>query len=179
MTQSIDEILDTVINNEGGFVNNPSDAGGPTKYGITQATLSNYLGRDATIDDIKNLSIDDAKEIYQRKYYTEPRFDTLPVDLQPVVVDTGVLYGTRRAVIFIQTVINEAGFGPIDVDGTLGPQTRAAVTKAFNEMQGYFINAIVDERINRAQQIVANNPSQQVFLKGWTNRAESFRVPVN
>ena len=45
--------LKFVLQFEGGFVNNPKDPGGPTNLGVTQATLSGFLGRQATIDEVK------------------------------------------------------------------------------------------------------------------------------
>ena len=48
--------LKFVLQFEGGFVNNPKDPGGPTNLGVTQATLSGFLGRQATIDEVKALT---------------------------------------------------------------------------------------------------------------------------
>lgn len=175
---NVEEILDDIIRREGGFVNHPADRGGATKFGITEGTLEVYYGRAVTVDDVKNLSEEQAREIYTRQYYVNPRFDTLDEEIQPIVVDTGVLFGPRRAVIFLQSIVNQAGFGPIDEDGILGPDTRGRVNDAVKEMGLYFINAIVEERINYHKMRVAQHPSQQVFLKGWINRAEEFRVAV-
>ena len=36
MKTSFDEIIDTVLDHEGGYVNDPKDLGGETKYGITK-----------------------------------------------------------------------------------------------------------------------------------------------
>lgn len=175
---TVDELLDEIIRKEGGFVNHRLDRGGPTNLGITQNTLSKYYGRRASIDEVRNLTVDQAKEIYTRDYYAMPRFDTLPEQLQPIAVDTGVLFGPRRAIMFLQSIVNQAGFGPVAEDGVIGPLTRESINNAYREMKAYFINAVVEERIAFHENVVNNDPSQNVFLQGWKNRAESFRLRV-
>lgn len=179
MDNNLKKMLMDVISREGGYVNHPNDKGGPTNMGITQKTLSIYFGRPATIEEVKTLSIEQAMEIYERNYFFNPRINTLPEEIQPIVLDCAVLYGTKRAIIFLQNIVNEAGFGPVGVDGVLGPQTRGQVEKAFSAMGDFFINAIVEERINFCNKIVAGNPSQSVFLKGWIRRAEEFRKKID
>lgn len=175
---NVDQILDDIIRKEGGYVNHPNDKGGPTNMGITLSTLSRYLGRPVTIEEVKTLTRDQAKEIYFRRYYSDPQFHTLPQEVQPIATDTGVLFGPRKAIQFMQSIVNQAGFGPIDADGVIGPQTRAKIQEAYTAMGPYFINAIVEERINYHNWRVQQDPSQGVFLKGWINRAESFRQKV-
>ena len=175
-TNAVKHIISEIIRREGGYVNHPNDRGGPTKFGVTQKTLSTYLGYSATIEDVKNMTIETAAEIYERSYYTQPRIDSIPEEIQPVVTDASVLYGPKRAIMFLQNIVNEAAFGPISVDGVLGPNTRSKIEVAYERMGAFFINAYVEERIMFCQRIVANNPSQSVFLKGLTNRANEFRV---
>lgn len=175
---TVDEILDDIIRKEGGFVNHPKDYGGATNMGITQATLSQYYGRRASVDEVRSITVSQAKEIYERRYYADPRLDILPKALQPIAVDTAVLFGPRKAIMFLQSIVNQAGFGPVDEDGVMGPNTRNAIEQAYAEMKGYLINAVVEERIDFHRNRVAEDPSQNVFLQGWINRAESFRTRV-
>ena len=92
MPQTIDQILDRLVSKmvEGGFKDDKADKGGPTKYGITQKTLSDYLKRPATRNDVKNLSVDTAKKIYRENYYQKTHIDQLPAALQPIVLDSAV-----------------------------------------------------------------------------------------
>ena len=173
----VSDLIDEVLRKEGGYVNHPADRGGPTKFGITQRTLSTWLGRPVSAEEVRTLDVDTAREIYEQNYYTAPRIDTLPEEIQPLVFDCAVNHGPRRAISFVQRVINEAGFGPIDIDGTLGPQTRAAAEVAQQEMEGFFCNAIVEERLT-FYETLALDRSQAPFIRGWRARAESFRVPV-
>jgi lysozyme family protein len=157
MAVSVRHIIKEIIRREGGYVNHPNDRGGPTKYGVTHKTLSRYLKREASIEDVKHMTEETAYEIYERDYYEGPRINTLPAPLRSIVTDASVLYGPRRAIKFVQQIVNEAGF-------------------AHRKMGKFLINAYVEERIEFCERIVHNNPSQSVFLKGWTNRANEFRV---
>lgn len=170
--------IDDIIAREGAYSNNSADSGGPTMYGISTPVLSEWLGRPATIDDVKNLTKDVAHQIYTQKYLTKPHIDQLPENLIPMVLDIAVNSGPGNAIKMLQRVINEAGFGPVAVDGGLGPATLAAVSTANSQMGVYLNNAIVDERENFYKSIVQSNPSQGEFLKGWLNRAEGFRLAV-
>lgn len=168
---SLDAIIDKILKAEGGYVNNPNDNGGPTNFGVTQATYTRYLGRPATIDDIKKMPIAHARDIFKKQYYYAPKINLLPEDLQPVVTDACVLYGPKRAIIFLQKVVDVAE------DGVLGPATAKAADN-FISVHGIVdaVNYYVEERIEFCERIVARNPSQKIFLKGWKNRANTFRL---
>lgn len=176
--KTVDGLIDDILRREGGFVNHPADRGGPTKFGVTQKTLSAWLGRAATVDDVRGLDEAAAREIYERNYYRAPRLDTLPEPIQPFVFDCSINHGPRRALMFVQGVVNEAGFGPVDVDGTLGPQTRQAAETAAAEMGPYFLNALVEERKAFYARLIAGDSSQAVFERGWMARAEEFRMEI-
>ena len=173
-----DEILTETVQNEGGYVNNPNDSGGPTNFGITQATLSGWLKRPATESDVQNLTLDEAKEIYTLQYLSGPRIDQLPDPPEAFLFDCAVNHGAVTAVKILQRVINAAGFGPVGVDGVLGPTTRQCACTAQEQMGAYFQNALVDERLKFYDAIVASHPNEEVFLKGWTARAERYRLAV-
>lgn len=175
---TVDDLLDDIIRREGGFVNHKADRGGPTKYGITQRTLSEWLRRPASVDEVRTLDEATAREIYVSGYLTAPRIDTLPEPIIPIVFDSCVNHGPRQAIRFVQRVINEAGFGPCDPDGVLGPDTRQRAEKASAEMGPFLINAIMYERIRFYNALVAKDPSQAVFLEGWKRRAMEFEAPI-
>jgi lysozyme family protein len=170
-TSLLDSIIDVILKNEGGFANVKEDSGGPTNYGVIQSEYSLYLGRPASIDDMKKMPIAHARDIFKKKYYFAPKINLLPEELQPVVTDACVLYGPKRGIIFLQTVLGT------NADGVLGPATAAAADQ-FISVHGIVevVNYYVEERIEFCKRIVARNPSQKIFLKGWTNRANSFRL---
>lgn len=74
---------------EGGYVNDPKDPGGETKYGISKRA---YPGLN-----IKTLSIEDAKRIYKEDYWMASGADKLEWPMCIVVMDTAVNMGVGRA----------------------------------------------------------------------------------
>lgn len=174
-------ILQKTLKWEGGFVDDEFDRGGATKFGITIKTLeaiNEDIDEDGriTVNDIRELTLEQATSIYERIYFRKPKFHLLPDVIQPVVFDMGVNHGPSRAVKILQTVINTAGLMVIEVDGGIGPVTVRAAEATYAAMGHYFINAICDERQNFYDRIVARDPSQKRFIRGWTNRNNDFRV---
>jgi len=175
---TVDEIIQDIIKKEGGYVNNKSDRGGPTKYGITQATLSTWLGRRATIEDVKKLTKEQATKIYYNKYYLDTKIDKLPKEIQHIIFDITVNSWIKVATIILQKSINSLNDdSAIIIDGRLGIQTINAANRLIAAGRAKdLINRIVDLRIDFYNSIVDNNKSQAVFLAGWLNRANSFRA---
>ena len=180
----IEQIIADIIKAEGGFIHHPNDIGGPTNMGITQETLSNWISRQASIDDVRNLTVKIATEIYMMEYYKKPKFNLLHPKIQPIVVDASVLFGPRRAGKFIQKIANdinlagEFGYDTLIIDGLIGEKTVIMVSNiCFTKgLFALFINAYVEERIEYHRQRVAKRSDQQIFLNGWVNRSEKFRV---
>jgi lysozyme family protein len=79
---------------EGGYVNDPSDPGGETNFGISKRSYPNL--------DIKNLTRQAAQEIYQRDYWNAIKGDTLDGSLACVALDTAINMGVSRANQFLQ-----------------------------------------------------------------------------
>jgi lysozyme family protein len=164
-----DDILDRVLQHEGGFVNDPKDAGGATNMGITAKTLGNWrkLGRNCTADEVRKMSRDEAVAIYKDQYITTPHFNLIgDGNLRMIVVDTAVLFGPSRAAKFLQTALG------VDADGAIGQGTKAALDKADPKAIG---NKVIDLRAAYHEARVAAKPDQQRFLKGWLNRCTDLR----
>ena len=114
-----DVILDEIIRREGGFVNDPADRGGATKYGITIGVLRKWRSTTVTVDDVRALTKPEAKEIYRARYILAPRFDRIKdADLRGQVVDYGVNSGPGTAARDLQRA----------PDGIIGPKSLNAVT---------------------------------------------------
>ncbi len=163
---TVDLILDDLIRREGGYVHDPADRGGPTKYGITQRTLRAWRGQPVTAADVRQLTKDEARAIYRQRYVDLPGFATLPDPLRAQVIDNAVLSGPRQAVKDVQRAI-----GGVTVDGRLGPQTRAALRQ-----QGVTaVHArLMQVRVVRIGRLVQRDPTQARFLTGWLTRITAF-----
>jgi len=147
---------------EGGFTNNPKDPGGPTNLGVTQATLSVFLGRQASIAEVKALTPEKVAPIYRLRYWDHVSGDDLPVGVDLAVFDFAVHSGPSRGVIGLQRALN------LGDDGKLGKVTLAAAKKADPEET---INAICDERLAFLQKLKVFKD----FGPGLTNRVKKCR----
>jgi lysozyme family protein len=178
MSRSVEQMIDDVIRREGGYVDHPQDRGGPTNFGITRSTLSRHLGRPASADEVRRLERAVAAEIYRREYYEAPGIDALPARIRPFAFDAAINHGPGRAIRFVQQVCDAAGFGPLAADGQCGPRTRQAAAHADRAMGDWLLAALVEERRDFYLALVARDPAQRVFLRGWLNRLAEFDVPM-
>ena len=175
--------IDGILRREGLWSNDPDDHGGPTRYGISlryarRVGLDRDGDGDTDIDDIRLVTLDDARRMYREDFYRQPGVDGLPEAIAPAMLDAAVNMGPPRAVMLLQSILDRAGFGPVSVDGVIGPKTRAAAAVAAQKMGPYLVNALVDERIGWYRRLVERDPTQRRFLAGWIARAQEFRQEV-
>ena len=182
--KSVDEIADEIIAREGGYVNDPSDPGGATKYGVTIHTMRG-LGLDLTGDgkvttqDVKALSRDQARDIFVRHYFKRPRIAELPLPLQASVFDMYVNAGSN-AVKILQRLVSKMGFECAS-DGVIGPLTSAAVARAFEAAPAHLVDAYAIERRNYYFRLADRRVQSRKYARsraggkgGWITRAEEF-----
>ena len=187
MTQTIEEITADIVAREGGYVNDPDDSGGPTKYGVTLATArqhdldKNGDGR-VTAEDVKRLTTADAKQIFLHSYFRKPKIDKLPKALHATVFDMQVNAGAN-AVRILQRLLREFNY-PVSVDGALGPQSIGAVKAAYKAAGALFVDAYGIARRNYYLALADAKPGLRKFARtraggkgGWVRRAEEFISP--
>lgn len=171
----LDALVDAIIEREGRYVNHPSDRGGPTCWGITQAVAraEGYQG------DMRELPRSLAANIYARIYWQKPAFDRVALRAAPIAAelfDTGVNMGTATASGFLQRALNALNrcardYPDIAVDQHIGARTLSALDgylaargksgetvllRAMEALQGERYIALAERR-----------PSQEAFLYGW------------
>lgn len=105
-------ILDFTLAEEGGYVNDPNDPGGETRYGISKRAYPDL--------DIKGLTRDAAAKIYERDYWAAVRGADLPAPVAIVLFDSAVNCGVGSAIRWLQEICQ------VRVDGDFGPKTLAA-----------------------------------------------------
>jgi len=152
-----DEIIEVVLEHEGGYVNDPKDPGGETNYGIAKRSHPDV--------DIKNLTKEGAKEIYKEVYWDKNKVESLPEELWHIYFDMCVNQGKSRAVRIIQRAVNGKG-GSLDVDGGLGPMTIAAIDKSKVEL-----GRVRAYRVKYYADLVTKKPDLERFYFGWFKRA--------
>ena len=157
MLTKFDDIIDIVIKHEGGYVNDPKDFGGETKYGITKRFYPDV--------DIKNLIEEEAKQIYYDDYWVKNKVPQMPDNLKHIYFDMCINQGKGTAVKVLQRAVNSKG-GDLEVDGGLGPKTIEAINKykpCDNRTRCY--------RLKHYYDLVNKKPEQEKFLFGWFRRA--------
>lgn len=172
---SIDTIINSVIQTEGGYVNDSKDSGGETNFGITLsvARANGYTG------NMKDMPKQVAYDIYYKKYVIAPGYDkliSLSERIAEEIIDSGVNMGPSRASEFLQrslNVLNQQGklYSDITVDGKLGKASIGALEaflkhrgaegeqvllKALNVLQGAFYVQLAEQRVK-----------DETFVYGW------------
>ncbi|AXC49839.1 peptidoglycan-binding protein [Paracoccus suum] len=184
---TVDQIAAEIVAREGGYVNDPDDPGGATKYGVTLATLQR-LGFDKTDDrridvaDVKALTREDARRIFVEHYFRRPRIADLPGIVQPSVFDMYVNAGSN-AVKILQRLLAGMGFDATD-DGQVGPQTIRAAREAALAAPRHLADAYGIARRNYYYSLGDLRPASRKYCRrhdggkgGWITRAESFVAP--
>ena len=173
---NIEQFLNELIQREGGYVNDPTDRGGATKYGITEAVAraNGYKGH------MKDLPLDTAKVIYKKQYWTSPRFDqvnTVNSKVAEELLDTGVNCGVAFAKPLLQRALNllnnqgKEGWSDLAVDGIYGPATLSALktylAKRGTSGETALLRVLNIMQGNRYIEIAERNPSQEKYFFGW------------
>jgi lysozyme family protein len=181
----VDQLIDALIDREGGYVDHPADKGGPTCFGITEAVARahGYAG------PMRQLPREEAGAIYKRLYWLRPRFDEIAqrsARTAAELFDTGVNMGPAVAVTFLQralTALNRNGRDYADLvpDGRIGEQTLAALD-AFFAVRGQssgetvLLRALEALQGERYLRLAERRPANEAFLYGWlANRVGEAR----
>ncbi|MBO9413279.1 MULTISPECIES: holin-associated N-acetylmuramidase [unclassified Ruegeria] len=185
--QTVQEIATDIVSREGGFVDDPDDPGGVTKYGVTIHTMRR-LGLDLTGDgfvtrqDVKRLSKTQAVDIFVSHYFNGPRLGMLPEVLQPSVFDMYVNAGAQ-AVKILQYLLRKMDF-KVTVDGVVGPQTAKASKTAAQPDPIALRDAYGVARRNYYFRIADGRVASRKYARtlsghkgGWIRRAEEFVSP--
>ena len=154
MRETLKMALDWIIQIEGGYVNNPDDPGGETKYGISKNAYPDL--------DIKKLTTADAKAIYEHDYWNKCHADELPYPVDIAVFDMAVNSHPKAAIKIFQKVVNTTP------DSIFGDITRsAAARKNPDELFNEFMWARVE--------FYKNLRKFNIFGRGWINRLLKLR----
>lgn len=165
---------EAVLGHEGGYVNHPDDKGGPTNFGVTAATLGEHrkLGREATADEVKALTRDEALDIYRARYWDAPGIEHIRDDrIACKVFDLAINAGPVQAIKILQRAIDHAappGVERVRDDGQLGPRTLASLAACDPDV---VLGAYCSEQASFYLTLIERNPSQVAFKKGWLARA--------
>lgn len=160
---SFDSAFERVVAAEGLYSNDPSDPGGETKYGIADARDGKIdgmadLNADGVPDlKIKDVTLADAKAVYEREYWIKAKCDQMPDGIAHLVFDSAVNQGVSPTLKMLQKALNVAQ------DGIIGAVTLAAIKRADqSELSGLFM-------AERAMRYYGTRNFDK-FGRGWLKR---------
>lgn len=110
---SFDQAFERTVGHEGGYINDPADPGGETKFGISKRSYPHL--------NIAELTREQAREIYRRDFWERGRFSEFPPIVGYQAFDIAVNSGIETAIRMLQRAAGVAD------DGYIGPVTVAAV----------------------------------------------------
>lgn len=153
MSGAFDRCFDRLIGHEGGYVNDPDDPGGETKWGVSKRAYPHL--------DIPSLTRDDARTIYRRDFWDRLHADRLPASVAFQLFDFAVNSGIETAVRYLQRALGVAD------DGHWGPASQAAADAA---TETDLIMALNAERLE-----------YMTRLKNWTHHSRGWarRIAAN
>jgi lysozyme family protein len=146
---NFDQAFDKLISHEGGYVNDPRDPGGETKFGISKRAYPSV--------DIAGLTLEQAKAIYLRDYWQRARCDELPPALAFQVFDTAVNSGIGQAIRLLQRAVGVAD------DGVTGPLTMAAIQRTDAE-------GLIARFNGQRLEFMTKLSTWDTFGRGWARR---------
>lgn len=150
---NFEQALEHVFRLEGGYVNDPSDAGGETKFGISKAAHPDV--------DIANLTKPQAASIYRAHYWTSAGCDYLPGILRLPVFAAAVHAGPKQAIVLLQRTLG------VKEDGVLGPKT----LRASNMVRSpELLEDLLEEYLSECCMYYATRKQVLIFGRGWFRR---------
>jgi lysozyme family protein len=167
---NFDIFFPKILSSEGTkYENDPTDLGGCTHFGIILETLiefhldKNHDGK-YTCDDVLALTLEDAKMVYKKLYWDFFKADNIKnQSLAEYIVDGAINQGKYLIAKYVQSILK------VTPDAIIGSKTLQAINSCDSKM---LFNTLKQMRTDRYNRIVAANPSQKKFIKGWMNRVK-------
>jgi lysozyme family protein len=162
MKENYASALKQVLKYEGGFSNHPSDPGGATMKGVTQAVYDDWRKTNKLpTQSVRNISDSEVSAIYKNLYWDRISGDNLPSGVDFAVFDFAVNSGVSRAAKYLQAVVG------VTQDGQIGPATIQA-TKTYVAM------AVTNKRLAFMQSLSI----WSTFGKGWSARISDVKNQI-
>lgn len=147
-----DQAFNELIGHEGGYVNNPDDPGGETKYGVSKRSYPDI--------DIKTLTLQRAKDIYYRDFWAATAADKMKTyDLAYAVFDAAVNSGVSASKKWLQMALK------VEADGKLGVKSLAALSNLTAEQERVAAARMLGYRLDAMTYM-----RWSTFGKGWARR---------
>ncbi len=172
---NFDTLVDDLIDREGGFVHDARDAGGATRYGITEAVARQH----GYVGDMRSFPRVEAIAIYRRLYWLRPGYEKvarIAPRIAAELFDTAVNMGISVASAFLQRALNALNrsgrdYRDLAVDRSIGPRTLSAL-EAFLTVRGGSGEIVLLKAIEALQgaryiDLAERRPANEAFVYGW------------
>ncbi|ARJ41259.1 type IV secretion protein Rhs [Pantoea alhagi] len=167
------KISPVIFQNEGGYVNDPDDAGGATNKGIAWPTWQRYakedLGVEPTLANLKKLTNEQAEVIYRKRYWEPSGFNNIK-DPKLALMSYDWTITSGGAGKKIQKLLNSEFGQNLNVDGAIGPKTIDAMNSVPDSSK--LTERIADIRKAYYRSLADSKPTNAKFLTGWLNRVD-------
>ena len=157
MKENFDKCLKMLLSHEGGFVNHPDDPGGITNLGVTKKVYDEWIGRESTEQEMRDLTPEDVGPIYKKNYWDRVKGDSLPSGLVWACFDWAVNSGSGRPAKAVQRAVGATA------DGAIGPATLGL---NMEKDPKFIIEYVHDVR----QDFYKSLKTFETFGRGWTRR---------
>jgi lysozyme family protein len=162
MNTNFDKSLAELLKHEGGFVNHPSDPGGATNLGVTQAVWEDWIDRAVSEENMKALTPAKVAPLYKELYWDRIKGDKLPSGVDYCVFDAAVNSGASRAAKWLQTTVAAVS------DGAIGEQTLKLVLLTNPQM-------LIDKYSANRLAFLQRLETWPTFGKGWERRVREVQ----
>lgn len=173
-------MIDALLNRESGYVNDPSDAGGETNFGITVA-VARAQGYNGEMKDMPRVF---AQSVYLHKYYQDPGFDkicTIFPALADKMFDIGVNRGVDVPIRYVQRALISLGYSSTEtgVWGNNDPVClQAFLDKRGVEGQRVLIFMVSGQQSTDYIHLALKSPAQEKFEYGWQLNRSLYKVEI-
>lgn len=174
-----------ILSWEGGYVNDPADAGGATNKGVTIGTFRQVFGNDKTVADLKAMTGAQWHTIFKRYYWDRWKADEiLDQSVANMLVDW-VWASGQYGITNVQKLLG------VVADGVVGRKTLAALNgrepkKLFREIYAArlaYYNRIIQASVLKYEKRIGRKATMQEKLRytnerfrgGWLRRLDGIQ----
>jgi lysozyme family protein len=159
MADNFQTALKFVLDEEGGYTNDPHDPGGETNFGIIQSEYNEYrTEKGFAKQSVKYIRKEEYEDIYLKQYWLKDKCDVLPGGIDIVVFDSAVNCGVGTSIKFLQRALG------VDDDGKLGPITLDKLSKTKN------LNVLITKILDYRMKYYRALNGFKYYGVGWSNR---------